>query len=298
MQVTCSCGKSLRVDDSLAGKRIRCSGCQGVLTLPPLADVVPPREQIKSAPRAASPPPGRPRQEDEEPRPQRDRRFEDEEGDREERRPRRKRKRKAKAGSSAAAWVIIGVGTVGGVLLLTGLIVAVFFLGSRGGQGNPGGPRNAAVPVIPADVVHLQEFTSAEGRFKVLMPGAPQQRPSPQGGTIYGWEGEGCFFAVAVEDLPIPPDEPPGVIEKRLDGSRDTSVKKVNGKILSERRIQLQGKHPGREVVASLPDTGRVLRSRFYLVGSRAYLLTVIGEDRDIRSPTANRFFESLTLTN
>jgi hypothetical protein len=297
MQVTCSCGKSLRVDDSLAGKRIRCSGCQGVLTLPPLADVVPPRTQIKSAPRAASPPPARPRQEDEEPRPSRDRRFEDEEDDREERRPRRKKKRRAKAAPSAAAWFIVGGSILGGVVLLAGLIAFVVIAGTRG-QDTRGRPRNAAVPVIQADVVQLQEFTSAEGRFKVLMPGVPQQRPSPQGGTIYGWEGEGCFFAVAVEDLPIPPDEPPGVTEKRLDGSRDTSVKKVNGRILSEKRIQLQGKHPGREVVASLPDTGRVIRSRFYLVGSRAYLLSVIGEDRDIRSPTANRFFESLTLTN
>jgi hypothetical protein len=296
MQVTCSCGKTLRVDDSLAGKRIRCSDCQGVLTLPPLADVVPPRAQIKSAPRAASPPPARPRQEDEEPRPSRDRRYEDEEDDREERRPRRKRKRKAKAGP-AAAWVIVGGSILGGVLLLAGLIVFVVIAGTRG-QDTRQGPRNAVVPFIPADVVQLQEFTSAEGRFKVLMPGVPQQRPAPQGGTIYGWEGEGCFFAVAVEDLPIAPDEPPGVTEKRLDGSRDTSVKKVNGRILSEKRIQLQGKHPGREVVASLPEAGRVIRSRFYLVGSRAYLLSVIGEDRDIRSPTANRFFESLTLTN
>lgn len=34
IQIPCSCGKNLQVKDELAGKRIRCSGCGGVLEVP------------------------------------------------------------------------------------------------------------------------------------------------------------------------------------------------------------------------------------------------------------------------
>lgn len=36
IQISCSCGKTLRVKDELAGKKVRCPKCQTVLTAPPL----------------------------------------------------------------------------------------------------------------------------------------------------------------------------------------------------------------------------------------------------------------------
>ncbi len=38
IQVECSCGRALRVRDDLAGKKIRCPGCQGVMTVPAASD--------------------------------------------------------------------------------------------------------------------------------------------------------------------------------------------------------------------------------------------------------------------
>jgi len=55
IQVTCDCGRSFRVKDELAGRKLRCTGCQSVLSVPPAA-----------APQAAPPQPATPRDVDEE----------------------------------------------------------------------------------------------------------------------------------------------------------------------------------------------------------------------------------------
>src|SRR5262245_45546669 len=55
IQVTCDCGRSFRVKDELAGRKVRCTGCQSVLSVPPAA-----------APQAPASQPATPRDVDEE----------------------------------------------------------------------------------------------------------------------------------------------------------------------------------------------------------------------------------------
>ncbi len=57
ISVTCACGKSVRAKDELAGRKVRCPGCRGILTIPqppPAAD----EEAVELF--LADPPPTRP----------------------------------------------------------------------------------------------------------------------------------------------------------------------------------------------------------------------------------------------
>jgi hypothetical protein len=68
---TCSCGKTIRVQDQYAGKRVRCPGCQGPLLIPrPEAEPEPPVLEVQAEPprppRPARAPVRRRKEEDEE----------------------------------------------------------------------------------------------------------------------------------------------------------------------------------------------------------------------------------------
>ena len=49
VELTCSCGKKLRVPDTLRGKKGRCPGCKGILDIP-AEDAPPPEPQMPEAP--------------------------------------------------------------------------------------------------------------------------------------------------------------------------------------------------------------------------------------------------------
>jgi hypothetical protein len=123
--VTCDCGKSLKVKDSLAGKRIRCPECQELLTVPaaeeeePAADEEPaPKMAPARAPaKAATKAKRRPEPED------------DDEEEEEERPRARAKKKKGKAQaehSSPNLLLLLGIG--GGALVLAGAVVVVLLI--------------------------------------------------------------------------------------------------------------------------------------------------------------------------
>jgi hypothetical protein len=290
MLITCPCGKTLRVDDALANKRVRCPACQAVLLVPGMSVAIQTQGRVGSTAPPASPPPagaeenrpGRRREEEEDARPRRDRRYEDDEDDWEEERPRRKKRRKRHAGPSPLVWVLAG----GGVLLLMVVVVIVLALIVRGGV------RGGA---------NLQEFASAEGRFKVLMPRTPKQQNQGAAGMVLKAflveDRDGAYMA-AFMDMPIPANEPEAQIEVRLNGGRDGAIQNLNGRLVREGRVKLDGKYLGRDFEADVPNKKMVLRARFYIVGSRMYQVMVMGTRAYAHSTEATRFLESLTLTN
>jgi hypothetical protein len=133
INVVCDCGKETKVKDELAGKKIKCPGCQSVLTVPEAGDEVatgpPPRTGARAAAdedvAAGSPRAGK--------RPA----FADEEDDEEsEREPKRGKKKKAAKNSKTMLFAAIG----GGVVLLgcccLGVGIGGYFLFFAGG-GSP-----------------------------------------------------------------------------------------------------------------------------------------------------------------
>ena len=88
----CRCGKSLSVNEELAGKKVRCPACKEVLTVPPLMPVLEEEDDYDEEAISAKPPRRRPAEDSEDyDRPRRKRPAEDSE---DYDRPRRKSKKK------------------------------------------------------------------------------------------------------------------------------------------------------------------------------------------------------------
>jgi hypothetical protein len=112
MLVTCSCGKTLKVRDELAGKRVKCPGCgQAILV-------------EEEAARPTERKPARARDADREAAGPRRRPKRDEPPDEEEEAPPRRRKGARPEGSRAVLWFIL----VGVLVVAAGVGALVFFL--------------------------------------------------------------------------------------------------------------------------------------------------------------------------
>jgi DNA-binding beta-propeller fold protein YncE len=141
--VQCECGKQLRVKEELAGKRIRCPECQGVVAVP-AEDIAPaPPEPRPRRPRAAATPTAEP--------PRRVRADEDDDTE-DAPAPRRRSRETARSSSNMLLWLVLG----GGALLVLAVLAAVgvswLFLrptadkpgaGGSGGAGNKDGAKGA-----------------------------------------------------------------------------------------------------------------------------------------------------------
>jgi hypothetical protein len=152
--VTCDCGKSLKVKESLAGKRIRCPECQAFLTVPAAEEEelepeldeepAPKKAPAKSPARAAAKAARRPEPEDDE----------EEDKEEEEERPRGKtKKKKGKAQAEKASpnlLLLLGIG--GGALVLAGAVVVVLIVMNSQGGSPKGGTQTANRDAAAKDV--------------------------------------------------------------------------------------------------------------------------------------------------
>ena len=156
-----------------------------------------------------------------------------------------------------------------------------------------------------------KEFVSSEGGFKVRMPGVPSEVSQPIEGKPGGAVGHfhnlitktaeyAVGYTILARDLET--SQPSKVT---LDGIRDRTLAKENGKLLSEQDITAAG-HPGRSLVIEVSDG--IFRDRYFLVGNRLYTLTVFtpkikapsdADSEGIRTAQesgANRFLDSFNL--
>ena len=148
----------------------------------------------------------------------------------------------------------------------------------------------------------MAEFTSPDGKWKAKFPGTPSERSKSAFGVTFTmwmrepWGNKGGYM-VGVADLPVPANEPDHMTQKRLDDGVTGSVGAVGGKLKDSKRILLHGRYPGRESVASItdPKPGRY-RVRMYLVGTRLYMVGVVGVDDFATGPQAEEFLESFAL--
>jgi hypothetical protein len=123
------------------------------------------------------------------------------------------------------------------------------------------------------------EFSTAEGRFKVLMPGIPVSQTltlEMHNARIvhhsYLSSKRGVTCVVDYVDL-APEVVDPNHAKILFDEARDQFIKDSQGKLATETPISLEG-YPGREV--RLHVYGGEAVARFYLVGDRFYQLAII----------------------
>lgn len=84
-------------------------------------------------------------------------------------------------------------------------------------------------------------------------------------------------------------------LNKIFRGGIDGAVKRVDGRLLSEKVIQIDG-FPGREVRADVKDGLALIKMRFYLVKNKIYMVQVITKTENEGNKSFNRFFNSFKL--
>jgi hypothetical protein len=147
----------------------------------------------------------------------------------------------------------------------------------------------------------LKEFTSTEGRFKIMGLGKPDVKDVSTRLALmhrFGWnDGKDGSYPVAYADRPFLEDLSESEQEARLSESRDGALAASGSTLTKEVRLRLEGKYLGREIEASfsLPVQGKV-RARIYIVGTRLYTLQAVGRPIWVDSSEATRFLESFEL--
>lgn len=308
--VACSsCSHELRAPASLLGKRVRCPMCQATFTA--RSDETPSqpsgqreesrwsaireeRKRVKydDVPEEPRRRPARAYDDYEEDRPRKRRpvsRHEDEED-----RPRRKKK---KGGSG---W-LIATGIVLLVLFVGGGVAAIIWSVGSKGSSTPFSLTPAANS--PFGSTPWTTFTIPDGKASALMPGRPRLQTQPMNVPGAGFitlrlhlleaPGKDVGFALGYCDYPLHMMRGAN-IEMMLDGARDGAVRNVNGTLVSENQINVQG-NSGREIHATIPQGD--LRARFFIVGNRMYMLMAIeGRGESIPEADRTRFFDSFQL--
>lgn len=146
-----------------------------------------------------------------------------------------------------------------------------------------------------------QEFTSAEGKFRVLMYGKPEEKSlevdNKPARSFEVTPRKGVSYMVVYFDPTLDPKERnnPDYIERTLSKLSLKTEENSKGKIQSAKRVQLQ-KHPGQEVLIEAPDNVTI-RVRYYLVNDRCYELVAAGPKDAVTSEEADKFLNSFRPT-
>jgi hypothetical protein len=147
----------------------------------------------------------------------------------------------------------------------------------------------------------FREFASAQGNFRVEIPGTPREETALAAGisfTIFHVEEREGAYGVAYADVPMVGGLSPELVNRALDSARDGMVANVKGKFLGESSIKLDGTYPGREIRGELPIKDGMMIGRLYLVKHRLYMVLVTGLSHWVQSANAKRFLDSLEVTN
>jgi hypothetical protein len=143
-------------------------------------------------------------------------------------------------------------------------------------------------------------FESKEFKFKAKFPRTPDVAEKATAGmtmTTFSTASDEGVFRVEVVEGPITGEEPAEHVQRLLDGARDNSIALVGGTLQSSRSRTLAGKYPGREFTASTtqPAPG-LLRARVYIVRTRLYRVSVMGNPGFADSPAATAFLGSFQV--
>ena len=149
-----------------------------------------------------------------------------------------------------------------------------------------------------------QELAVPDGGFSVLMRGPPLVTPqhvdTPAGrmsAHLYSSDRPDAYFAVGYTDFPLAlavGSEP----EKIFAGSRDTWVKRIQGRLVSSSPLKLAGKYPGMQftVEGTYQERPAIVEGRLYLVDQRLYQVIALTRQGEMPQGIVNRYFESFKL--
>ncbi len=215
----------------------------------------------------------------------------------------RPRRRRPPRQDRTVLWVVLGLLAAAGALLMAGGVAVVlwFTLGAKKARTLPAPAGAPAQVEAPAG---WQEFRSAEGRFRVLLPGRPAVRkqnvPSPAGpvpDTVCELNTDALSVGVRFADFdgPAQKDFP---LDRVIDSGRNDLVKALGGRVVRERNWIAAGAR-ARELVIDSARQG-TCQFRWYVRGRRLYVVAVLSLHRDRPPPeeVVHRVFDSFQLTD
>lgn len=143
-----------------------------------------------------------------------------------------------------------------------------------------------------------EEFSSSEGAFSILMPGTPTEQTK----TVNTAVGpiDAYFFLLERKDIAYMvgySDYPDTVVQKTnpdaiLEGARNGAVANVQGKLLNELIISLNG-YPGRELKIEPAGGKGTIKAKIFIVGNRLYQVMVVTPKEKAFSKNVRRFLDS-----
>jgi hypothetical protein len=159
----------------------------------------------------------------------------------------------------------------------------------------------AGSSLLAADDLELNLYTSADGKYKVLLPGEVNTMDKKLGGTVGGtntktasaFVGSDAAFAVSYADLmlEVPADQVRGVVSGYVK-----SLAGKGGKVLSSKDCTIgPDKVAGREVLIQQPKN--FLRVRATIVGKRLYQVVAAGPKDFVTSKDADKVLDSFEIT-
>ncbi len=143
-------------------------------------------------------------------------------------------------------------------------------------------------------------FEPDDGAFSILFPGKPEEQTESVSTAIGDIETQ--FFIAEQKDRAYSvnyADYPREIIivsdaEAMLDGAGMGAVSNVDGELLDEKEITLDG-YPGREIEIEVKEDDIIVRARFYLVENRLYVVQAVSKSK-ASAPDIDKFLDSFQL--
>jgi hypothetical protein len=159
-------------------------------------------------------------------------------------------------------------------------------------------PNSSSSPASSSALADWIEYRSAEGGFTVLLPGEPEvntQLTDTDAGsvelTMALTEMDNYAAGVSFNDIPAAAQADPDAL---LQGGRDGAAANLNGTVISDKPIELNG-YPGIEFVVETPGDLQYV-ARVFIVNDRLYQVLFLAAKDDIERFDVQAFFDSFTL--
>jgi len=145
------------------------------------------------------------------------------------------------------------------------------------------------------------DYRSDTGRFAVAFPASPKESLRTANTAVGAIENRIASvtrdsIAYSVAFALYPSDYVASTSTgKLLDGARDGAVSATGGNLITETLIEMDG-FPGREITFSVQGGVGMVLSRFYLVESSLYQITVTSHKDKFMSENIGMFMDSFKL--
>jgi hypothetical protein len=138
------------------------------------------------------------------------------------------------------------------------------------------------------------DFTPKDASFTAKFPKAPTERAN-RTGTTWQYAVKDRLYNVAKNPVANGDAASPGDIDAALNAVKDGIIKRVEAKLISERKLQHQ-RMPAREYLFELPEQKGSLRIRCLVAKGFVWEVKVGGPKEYVAAKEADSFIEGLQI--